>query len=287
MNVTDNKIYAPLRLLNPGVRFHVEYDDIEPVLYTDDMMNCTIDGQPLDCKSTPHLELGHFVCSTELELESEHSSESIDLKLRFTRGPAINSTGITVIRKTVKINHSELESDADVWLDKENANIELFLAGNYICSSGQALSCVQKINKTTCYWQFANDAEYDLACTPTVAKGHTTEFTVDCREPGISRNTNPKSVMYIMRRIPGVSIVDSGPEGELDTIPILYAETSIPAECGYYQDLQLGTLAMEELTNTMHQAQVSTEKGTHRYHMICRDKWGNTDTETVEFYIIE
>jgi len=278
VNITDGVISAPLNMLDDLV-FETKNDNVKLQLYTSTIENCSYSiNQSVTqmlCMNTRMFHLGSRVCKSDVILFNNSVTQTMNLRV-----------------ESAEVNDPELESgalvidfnDATVYLNATDANLELNMEGLFNCVN---MSCITRENTTTCYKQVYTGNNYGFSCTEALPEGFQSFIQVNCRLPETDRNTNDP-MMYIYHRIDPVNIENAGPTGDLDsTIPLLYAETNVPARCGYYQDLTLGTIAMTNVTGTRHEAPVLVDYGGHIYYITCRDDYGNANTKKVEFFLFE
>jgi len=280
INVSEGIITAPLYMLDEETIFEVRNDSVKFQLYSDTISNCSYitnkTKYDMHCQNTDLFHMGNRVCTAEVELIENPLMRTMELHIEH---------GPTNVPELVS-GTLELEfTDTVVYLNISEVDVEISIDGAFDCAN---MTCRTKDNVTTCSDFMQTGNTYKIACAKTLSKGWQSLVQVECRVPERERNTNQESTMYVYHRIDPVNIENAGPVGDLDsTIPLLFAETNVPANCGYYQDLQLGTLAMNNVTGTRHEMPVRVDYGGHIYYITCRDDYRNVDTKKVEFFLFE
>jgi len=301
--VSPGSIFASATALREEITFLVEEPALQLHLYLDDLMNCTytydLIRKPLkNCIKTRELELGLYMCEADIELTSGEGTQNETILLRIHPVDSANGAGIEVSGRNLKINYSELGADsADVYLNRTEINFALYMEEYYACSYKkegivELMSCVNVRNQTKCYTELHTDNTYEIVCMkkPDGIGGTVSPITITCEMPGdYPQNVNTKGTHYVLHKSAKLEITDSGPSGEVETMrPLLYVDTNFNPglRCGIYQDLELGTLLMKNITQTHHEIQVDASSGENVYYIHCRDGYGNTVDERIDFFVI-
>lgn len=281
VNVTGNKIIARAKSLNPDLVIEVPNNMFELELFVDNMMNCSLDTTAFsNCKKTDKFELGQYSCNAIGYIGSEKKEENTSFTLSLIK-ENITNTQVTLKQDKMFFNYTSQSLVQGFTMD-DSVNIEFLIDKSMTCRYSSLLSglggnfvCRKINNQTACNAQLFTNNSYEVMCFGQSLTS-ASEKTIKCELPRERKqNVNAKSTYYVIKNESlEVTLQVNGSQ--------LIAKTNRVATCGYYQDISLGIIKMQNNGLENH-ATLELEPGYHTIFVECKDSVSTTSE--ISFFV--
>lgn len=284
-----------------GGKFSYNADSVDVELFLNEPATCKFSfneesyasmNETMDCDTSRYDISGEFGgsyrCSAALP-----ANDSIRIFIKCKDNPVrLNEVafelhkGITNVTR-LKLNDEVIENN---YLEfNNNLTIDYFMDNDQECSLTYSPG-----RKEEGECSLANDMELgQYKCSFSLDLNNTNSSNVSvnilCSQETNQRNTNEQAFVYELEKADKLDILDFGPKGDIQTRrPLLYVETtqSRNVRCGYYRELNLGTVMMDNMAEYKFSAILDNVSiGSNDYFVTCRDDYGNQINKEIEFYV--
>jgi|SaaInlStandDraft_4_1057021.scaffolds.fasta_scaffold00476_19 hypothetical protein len=275
---------------------------VELHLFKDSPDSCqfsfgTYSGELNNCKKTNELHLGTYECITEIDLNQGKQEKTY----------FIETEEVTVVEEKVEFNMKNVEGipGNQITLPETNQLIELSLKFEQpqVCfqldkstpAQEQPMICQEE----TCFKQILPKKTSAVKCYERNLKHN---LTFQCATNQIEQqNVNEQSFVYTLSKSAGFEIIETQPEGEVNTAStqLIIKTTKADIKCRYKKEFSISYIDMiKQENNNDDNSNDNTEINTfianvadldenlNNFHVKCVDNYGNSAETDIEFYVI-